>query len=99
MVVRFGESAAESPSFRRKRRPGASTALGYLSLLSVRARIGVLTLVLLGGVSLTAIGFHAVRLRAAAGDRPDEIAPELVRRHLAITEQLAHAGSARPQRF
>ena len=60
--------------------------------------IGVLTLVLLGGVSLTAIGFHAVRIRAAAGDRPDEIAPEQVRRHLAITERLAQAGSARPQR-
>ena len=28
MVVRFGESAAESPSFRRKRRPGAFYGFG-----------------------------------------------------------------------
>ena len=59
--------------------------------------IGVLTLVLMAGVALTGIGFHAVRIRAAAGRRAGEIAPDLVRRHLVITERLAHAGSVRGQ--
>ena len=63
--------------------------------LAEQPGIGVLTLVLLGGISITAIGFHAVRIRAASSDRPDQIRLELVRQHLAITERLAQAGSTR----
>ena len=76
-----------------------AAGLGTAALfdLSDQPGIGVLTLVLLGGVSLTGIGFHAVRIRAAAGNRPHEVAPELIRRHLVITERLAQAGSNRRQ--
>ena len=75
---------------------GAGTAM--LFDLAGQPGIGALSLVLLGGVSLTGVGFHAVRARAAARHTTGEIVLDLIRRHLAITERLADAGSTRDQR-
>ncbi len=79
---------------------GVSTVLFTVALLGVgrvldlsgRPGIGVLTLVLLAGVAITGVCFHAFRVSASS--RAATISPEALRAHLAITEHLAQAGAS-----
>ena len=69
----------------------AGVGIGLLFDLNQEPGVGVLSLVLLAGLSLSASGFHAVRARAARD--ADGIAPERIQTHLEITKRLAHAGN------
>ena len=64
--------------------------------LASQPGVGVLSLVLLGGISLTGIGFHSVRVRAA--NRAGTVTVEAVERHLEVTERLVRAGAMRRRR-
>ena len=78
---------------------GVSTVLFIVALLGVgrvldlsgRPGIGLLMLVLLAGVAITGVCFHAFRVSASS--RAATISPEALRAHLAITEHLAQAGT------
>ena len=72
---------------------GAGLGTNALFDLSSQPGVGVLSLVLLGGVSLTGIGFHAVRVRAAK--RAGTVTAEAVAQHLEVTERLVQAGAMR----
>ena len=76
---------------------GAGLGTNAIFDLSSQPGVGVLSLVLLGGISLTGIGFHSVRVRAA--NRAGTVTAEAVERHLEVTERLVQAGAMRRRRF
>lgn len=75
---------------------GAGVGVDALFDLQSQPGVGVLALVLLGGIALTGIGFHAVRVRAAG--RAGEVTAEMIERHLDATGRLVEAGAMRRRR-
>ena len=75
---------------------GAGVGVNALFDLQSQPGVGVLSLVLLGGIALTGIGFHAVRVRAA--ERAGEVTREMIERHLEATGRLVEAGAMRRRR-
>ena len=70
---------------------GAGLGANALFDLQSQPGVGVLTLVLLGGISMTGIAFHVVRVRAAK--RAGTVTRAAIAQHLEVTERLVRAGA------